>query len=223
MIKICKSVFILLCVLAFWVSCKKADYLTDSGIHEAITPLSTYDYLQQHSWHFFDTTILIIDHYNLKDEVNQVPTFFAFTDYSIAAFMTDRRIEKQQVSATADYTLDSLYKYMTVDSIRQYFFDQEIRMGDLPINEVKAYTSEGNTTMAMFRELQVANDYTVRTNAPTYLLYLVKVRGAMDVPGVVSPPNEVDTRVRCQTTGILTSNGAKTLHVLNNQHRFVRF
>jgi hypothetical protein len=223
MIKICKSVFILLCVLALWVSCKKGDYLTDSGIHEAITPLSTYDYLQQHSWHFFDTTILVIDHYNLKDEVNQVPTFFAFTDYSIAAFMADRRNEKQQVSATADYTLDSLYKYMTVDSIRQYFFDQEIRMGDMPVNEVKAYTSESNTTMGVFRELQVANDYTVRTNAPTYLLYLVKVRGVMDVPGVIYPPTEVDTRVRCQTTGILTSNGAKTLHVLNNQHRFVRF
>src|SRR5688572_6975352 len=216
MIKICKSVFILLCLLALWVSCKKADYLTDSGIHEAITPLSNYDYLQQHSWHFFDTTILIIDHYNLKEEMNQVPTFFAFTDYSIAAFMNDRRLEKQAVSATADYTLDSLYKYITVDSVRQYFFDQEIRIGDQPDNEVKTYTSTVNTSKVVFKELQVANDYTVRTQAPTYLMYLVKVRGVVDVPEVVYPSTEVDTRVRCQTTAILTSNGAKTLHVMNN-------
>lgn len=205
------------------VGCKKADYLTDTGIHEAITPLSNYDYLQQHSWRFFDTTIAIIDHYNLKDEVNNTPTFFAFTDYSIAAFLTARRTEKQQINANADYTLDSLYKYITVDSVRQYLFSEEIRMGDMPVNEAKQYTSEANTNMAVYRELQVANEFTVRTNSPTYLLYLVKVRGDLDIPGVIPPLNETDIRVRCQTTGILTSNGSTVLHVLNNQHAFVRF
>lgn len=223
MIKICKAVVIVVCALAMMISCKKADYLTDSGVHEAVTPLSAYDYMAQHSWHYFDTTIMIIDHYNLKDEVNQTNTFFAFTDYSIAAFLNARRSEKQQLDPNADYSLDSLYKYISADSIRQYLFTEEIRMGEMPVNETKPYTSLGNTSMGVFRELQVANEYTVRTNAPTYLLYLVKVRGDLDLPGVLYPPAEIDIRVRCQTTGILTSNGTKTMHVLNNQHAFVRF
>jgi hypothetical protein len=205
------------------ISCKKKDYLTDSGIHEDVTPLSTYDYLAAHSWHFFDTTIAIIDHFGLKDEVNQANTFFAFTDYSVATFLNARRTEKQLVNPNADYTLDSLYKYISADSIRQSMYSKSLRMADMPLNEVSQQTSEANTTMGIFRELQTANEYTQRTNAPTYLLYLVKIRGDIDVPGVVYPTAEVDTRVRCQTTGILTSNGAKVLHVLNNLHQFVRF
>lgn len=222
MTKYIKAIMPVACLMVA-LSCKKADYLTDSGIHEAVTPLSTYDYLAAHSWHFFDTTIAIIDHFGLKNEVNETNTFFAFTDYSINVFMTARAAEKQQTDPNAVYTLDSLYKYISVDSIRQYLFNQEIRLGDLPINEVSPQTSVANTTMGAFREQQTAPEFTQRTQAPTYLLYLVKVRGTIDIPGVVYPVAEADTRVRCQTTGILTSNGQKVLHVLNNQHHFVRF
>jgi hypothetical protein len=211
------------CLVLLIISCKKADYLTDSGIHEAVTPLSTYDYLSAHSWHYFDTTIAIIDHYGLKDEVNQTNTFFAFTDYSIATYMAQRRADKQLADPNAEYTLDSLYKYLTADSVRQYMFTQSLRMADMPINEVSPQTSMANTTMGVFRELQQANEYTQRTTAPTYILYLVKVRGDIDIPGVVYPTAEADTRVRCQTTGILTSDGAKVLHVLTNLHQFARF
>jgi hypothetical protein len=222
MTKYIKAIVPLACfVLAF--SCRKADYLTDSGIHEAITPLSTYDYLAAHSWHFFDTTIAVIDHFGMKDEVNQANTFFAFTDYAIFNYMDARAREKQQTDPTAVYTLDSLYKYITADSIRQYMFSGSIRLGDLPVNEVSPQTSVANTTMGAYRELQTITEFTQRTQAPTYLLFLIKVRGDIDLPGVVYPSAEVDTRVRCQTTGILTSNGEKVLHVLNNQHQFVRF
>jgi len=68
--------------------------------------------------------------------------------------------------------------------------------------------------------LQTGAPYTDRTTAPTYLLFFVKVRGALDTPGVVPPPNESDINVLCQTTGIKTSNGTTTLHVLNNTHVF---
>lgn len=217
-----KAIVPVFCLLLA-ISCKKNDYLTDSGIHEAITPLSTYDYLAAHSWHYFDTTIAIIDHYGLKDEVNQTNTFFAFTDYSVAAYLTNRRSDMQAINPNADYTLDSLYKYMTADSVRQYMFSESLRMADMPVNEVNPQTSLANITMGVYRELQVANEYTQRTSAPTYLLYLVRVRGDIDVPGVIYPVAEADSRVRCQTTGILTSNGTKVLHVLINQHQFTRF
>ena len=54
--------------LAYFTSCKKSEYLTDGGLSEAKTPLTTYDYLKQHKYHLFDTLIMVIDHYNMKEE-----------------------------------------------------------------------------------------------------------------------------------------------------------
>jgi hypothetical protein len=205
------------------VSCKKADYLTDEGVHNAVTPLSTYDYLKAHPWKLFDTLIMVIDRYNLKDQVNQSNTFFAATNYSINRFLNDRRTEKQLVSASADYTLDSLFKYVTADSIKQYMFNEKLQLAELPENETRVYQSIGEIQMGVYKELQQANSYTERTNAPTHLLYLVKIRGTLDVPGTTPPANENDIRVLCQTTGILTFNGERVLHVLNNNHTYIRF
>jgi hypothetical protein len=218
-----KFILPILCVFILAVSCKKADYLTDSGVHDAKTPLSTYDYMKQHPWKLFDTLITIIDQYNLRDEVNNANTFFAPTDYAIKSYMDARLAERQATNAAAEYTMDSLYKYITADSVRQYMFSEKIVLQDLPENETRAFASLGKTSMGAYKELQTANDYTQYTNAPTYFLYLVKIRGELDIPGSVPPQNEEDIKVRCQTTGIQTSNGAKTLHVLNNQHTFVRF
>ena len=212
-----------LVVVALAVSCKKADYLTDNGVHETVTPLSNYDYLKQHSWKMFDTLIMIIDKYNLASEVNNANTFFAPSNYSINRYMNDRRTERQATNASAQYTMDSLYKYITADSVRQYLFAESITLDNLTADQPQPFTSRGNTSMAVLKQLQVANAFTERTNAPTYLLYLIKVRGTLDLPGTVPPQNEIDISVLCQTTGIRTSNGTKTLHVLNNQHSFVRF
>jgi hypothetical protein len=211
------------CSLLLIVSCKKADYLTDEGIHNPKTPLSTYDYLKAHPWKLFDTLIMVIDKYNLKEQVNESNTFFAATNYSINKFLADRRAEKQLVSAAADYTLDSLYKYITVDSVKQYMFGERIELAAMPENETKVFQSAAGIATGVYKELQQANAYTERTNAPTHLLYLVKIRGALDIPGTTPPVNENDIRVLCQTTGILTSNGETVLHVLNNTHSFIRF
>jgi len=74
-----RYIWILLVVLAAGVvSCKKTSYLTDGGLANAKTSLTTYDYLKQQPYHYFDTTILIIDHFNLKDSVNNSKTFFCF-------------------------------------------------------------------------------------------------------------------------------------------------
>lgn len=218
-----KIVLPVICAFVIGVSCTKKDYLTDSGVHSAVTPLNNYDYLKQNSWKLFDTLILVIDRFNLKEEFNNSTTVFAPTDYSIAKFMTDRLNEKLATSSKAEYTLDSLFKYATVDSIRQYMFKEKLTLAELQEDQTLELRSIGGTTMGVFKELQRANQYTTQSNNPTHLLYLVRVRGALDIPGVVPPVGEADTRVLCQTTGILTSGGTKVLHALNNQHAFIRF
>src|SRR5687768_195256 len=114
-----KIIPVIACFTLLAVSCKKKDYLTDSGVHSVSTPLNNYDYLKQNSWKLFDTLLMVVDRFNLKEEVNNANTFFAPTNYSINRFMLARLAEKQATSSKAAYTLDSLYKYITADSIRQ--------------------------------------------------------------------------------------------------------
>jgi hypothetical protein len=217
--------FVMIAVFAGAVSCKKADYLTDGGVHDARSPLSTYDYLAQHPWHIFDTLVTIVDHYGLKNKVNAANTFFAPTNYSIGRYMTTRLAEKQALNAAAAYTLDSLYKDISADSVLQYMFNDKITLDNTQELQPKLYASQTETGLKMgaMRELQPGGVYTERSNAPTYLLYFVKVRGDIDIPGTIPPANEADIRVVCQTTGILPQNGERILHVISNLHTFGRF
>ena len=77
---------VLMMALGF-TSCKKDSYRTDGGVASANTTLSTYDYLAGNAYHYFDTLLLIVDHFGLKDSVNKAGTFFAPTDYAISALM----------------------------------------------------------------------------------------------------------------------------------------
>ena len=209
-------------LLGTMAACKKSNYLTDGGVHSPITPLSNYDYLAQHPWNSFDTLIKIIDHYNLKEEVNKAATFFAPSNYSITAYMKKKLAEVQLIDENAVYTFDSLYQDITIDSVKQYLFDKKITLDEAKI-EAQPYTSLGKTSCAVVKQLQTDFQYVERSSAPTYLLYFIKVRGALDIPGTPPPANETDISVVCQTTGIQTSNGATTLHVLSNRHIFSSF
>jgi hypothetical protein len=207
-----------------FMSCKKNDYLTDTGIHNAVTPLSNTDYLASNQFKQFDTLLQIIDRFDgLKDEVNKAATFFAPTDYSILNGINSRLRLRQQSNALATYTLDSLVKSMTIDSMRQYLFNDNITLDNAGEGQAKAYTSKAGTSHAALKVLQTGAPYQERTTAPTYLLFFVKVRGALDTPGVPAPINENDLNVLCQTTGIKTANGTTTLHVLSNTHGFISF
>lgn len=206
-------------------SCKKAAYLTDGGLHDPHTSLTTFDYLKQHSWKSFDTMVLVIEKYNMQDEVNKAATVFAVTDYSVKKYMDMRTAALRLINENLRFTLDSLYKYITADSVRQYLFDKPITLADAKLDpDVDLINSRANTTCAFSKALLTSSpeNYLQFTNSPTYSLYYTLVRGALDVPGVVSPPAEIDIKVQCQTTGILTSSGG-ILHVLSNAHTFVRF
>lgn len=203
--------------------CKKS-YLSGGSLHNPVTPLNNVDYMKSNAFNLFDTAFLILQRFELINEVNNAKTFFAFTDYSVVNMMNLKLTARQQVNPLAIYTLDSLFKDLTADSIRQYIFNETIELGSASELKATPYTSRANTPMAVVKQLQTGAPYINNMiKSPTYLLYFVKVRGALDEPGVVPPQGENDISVLCQTTGIKTSNGATTMHVLVNNHTFVRF
>jgi len=195
--------------------CKK-DYTTGGSLSKAITPLNNMDYLSANQYHEFDTTVQIINKLGLAAEVNSAKTFFAFTDFSVLLYMNLKLTAKQNINPSAAYTIDSLVKDISADSVRQYMFGETIELSSAPLfatgATVPSITSLANTPMVAFRQLQTGAPYTTMTAAPTYLLYLGKPGAAVNT-----------TSVLCQTTGIKTSNGNTTLHVLANGHTFSRF
>lgn len=217
-----KSLFAALLVLVLLSSCQKS-HLSGGSLHQEITPLNNIEYMRSNAFNLFDTAIIVIDRLGLTSQVNNAKTFFAFTDYSIQNMINLKLAQRQSVNPIATYTLDSLIREINEDSVRQYMLDATIDLKTAPENPPATYTSLGRTNMAVFKQLQANATYLERTQAPTFLLFYVLVRGALDVPGVTPPPGQNDISVLCQTTGIKTSNGNTTMHVLNNQHTFVRF
>ena len=228
---------ILICgIFLFATSCKKNDYLTDDGVHDAKTALNTYDYLKSNQYKLFDTFLLVLDKFNLSEELINAKTVFAVTDYSIKRYMDMRTALLKIFDESKVYTLDSLYKDMTADSVRQYFFNEKITLADAVTEpEVTQFTSKGKTPAGFSKRIWTilelnGNDagLSTWTNTPAYGLYYTRIRGMLDVPGVIPPANEIDIKVLCQTTGILPSSAKdpsyeQVLHVLSNQHTFVRF
>lgn len=208
--------FLLLCLAGTFITggCKK-DYTSGGSLSTAITPLNNMDYLSANQYHQFDSTVMIINKLGLATEVNNAKTFFAFTDFSVLLYINQILTDRQKVNPSAVYTLDSLVKNISADSVRQYMFGQTIDLGNAPLvalnSPLTTFPSLGNTTMYAYKQLQTGAPYTNMTLAPTYLLYFGKLTTG------------TTTAVLCQTTGIKTSNGNTTLHVLANSHTFARF
>lgn len=199
-------------LLLLHTSCQKEDYLTDGGLHDANTPYNTYDYLAAHKYHYFDTLLVIIDHYNLKEDVNNAGTFFVPTDRSINLYINEQQRRLREDDEDAFYTLEKLFNDLPVDSIKQYLFNEKLLLDDISLSET-TYNSLGNTTIKIQRVLQTDSQYYTWSTTPVYFLYYIK-----DI-GLTTP-----TRVQCQTTGIRTQNGNGTvLHVLQNTHVFASF
>jgi hypothetical protein len=227
--------FICCLALVVLVSCRKTDYLTDEGVHDAKTPLNTYDYLKANQYKLFDTFLLVIDRFNLKEDLLKARTVFAVTDYSIRNYITLRQNAIRLIDANKSFTLDSLYANITADSVRQYFFNEEISLEAAPIEpEVTQVTSQGGTSCGYSKRQWTVLELNGNdpglfawTNSPIYGLYYTRIRGALDVPGITPPLNESDIKVLCQTQGIQPKSDKGTyeqrLHVLSNQHTFVRF
>ncbi|MBS1664105.1 MAG: hypothetical protein JST68_23875 [Bacteroidetes bacterium] len=197
------------------VSCKK-DYLSGGTLSVANTPLNNMDYLAANQYKQFDTLVQVINKLGMANEVNSAKTFFAPTDFSIKLYMDAKALAKYNVNPYAVYTIDSLAKDITADSLRMYMFDQTIELNTATVYTapmvLPTINSKGGVPMIVYSILQIAAPYTTMTKAPTYLMYMGK-----------PPTGPAPTGVLCQTTGIKTSNGATTLHVLANTHTFIRF
>lgn len=203
--------FIAITLLIASVGCKKDDYLTDGGLAKAVTPQSNYDYLANHRYHYFDTVVLIIDHFNLKDSVNKAGTFFAFTDFSVIALMNTLQVT----------TLNDLYSKVTSKLLTQYLFSDAGITLDNAGEAAKQYANWAGDATALSAVKKIENTYTINlvNSAPAYSYYTlqyVKINGVLDDLPNMPPGDMVDVSIPCQTTGIKTSNGATTLHVLAN-------
>jgi hypothetical protein len=210
------KLFIVLGLTVVFMSCKK-DYLSGGTLSVANTPLSNMDYLAANQYKQFDTLVQVINKLGMANEVNSAKTFFAPTDFSIKLYMDAKALAKYNVDPKAVYTIDSLAKDITADSLRLYMFDQTIELNTATVYTapmtLPTINSKAGIPMIVYSILQIAAPYTTMTKAPTYLLYMGKPQVGGAVP----------TGVLCQTTGIKTSNGATTLHVLANTHTFIRF
>ncbi len=210
-----KSLLYLLLVLALFfflagqTSCKKDSYLTDGGKSKTGTNLSTYDYLKSNRYQIFDTTLLLIDHFNLQDSVNKAGTFFAFTDYSISSFMT-----------SGGYTsLQQLYDSVSSKFITQYLFsDTSITLNNAGLKATIYPNWAGDTVQTAVKKIEQSYVEYLTSSQPVfnyYTLQYIKINGVLDgSPG--APANDpIDNVTSCQTSGIKTASGT-TLHVLVN-------
>lgn len=197
-------------LIACLISCKKDDYLTDGGQAQEKSSLSTYDYLANHTYRYFDTVILIIDHFNLKDSVNKAGTFFAFTDFSVATLMTNLQVT----------TLAELYTKVSSKLVTQYMFgDNSITLTNATMAAEQKVNWAGDAS-ALSAVKKIENTYGVylSSSAPVYSYYTlqyVKINGVLDGSPNIPPGDVTDISIPCQTTGIQTSSGT-TLHVLAN-------
>jgi hypothetical protein len=197
-------------LLASLISCKKNDYLTDGGQAQVQSPLSTYDYLASHTYHYFDTVILIIDHFNLKDTVNKAGTFFAFTDFSVTTLMNTLQVTN----------LKDLYSQVSSKLVTQYLFgDNSITLGNATTKAVqKANWAGDGDALSAVKKIENTYGIYLSNSAPVYTYYTlqyVKINGVLDGSPNMPPGDVTDISIPCQTTGIQTSSGT-TLHVLAN-------
>ena len=189
-------------------SCKKAAYLTDGGVSNAKSSLSTYDYLKGHQYHYFDTVILMIDHFGLKDSVNKAGTFFAFTDFAVNSLMKNLGVS----------SLDGLYAKVSSKLLTQYMFTDKLTLDKAGTVAVQVQNWAGSAAPAAYGKNQFAYTVYLTNSSPVFTYYTltyVKINGVLDGSNNAPPSDPPDLVISCQTTGIQTSTGT-TLHVLIN-------
>lgn len=200
---------IFMVLLSCLLSCKKEAYLTDGGISTAQSSLSTYDYLKGNKYHYFDTVILLIDHFNLKDSVNKSGTFFAFTDFAVNRLM-------KTLNASS---LEEFYTNVSSGLLTQYMFkDSTLTLNNATTTPVQVPDWAGNAALAAFAKEQFSYTVYLTNSAPAFTYYTlayIQVNGALDGSSGAPANDPPDLVIPCQTSGIKTATGT-TLHVLIN-------
>lgn len=206
-------------------SCKRDQYFLSSGLHDPKVNETTYDYLKNHPYHLFDTLILLIDKAGLQSTINGNVTFFAPTDYCIDNYIRERNAYVSNIDASQHWTFDSLMAMPVSalkDTLLQYVIPGRITRdtltklgGNTDIIEFVDRSLSGNI---MVISVQKSNDYTDYSSVqPRYFYYTKIIGGPVPNPfNVDLLPDSVAITGRCQTSGIITTNGI--LHVMDNYH-----
>ncbi|WP_312791649.1 DUF4859 domain-containing protein [Sphingobacterium sp.] len=205
------------------VGCKKAAYLTDDGLHTAEVNLSTYDYLAAHPNGMFDTLLMVIDHFKLKEEMNKAKTFWAPSDYSVNRYYKQKADSVKYVDENAQYSFEQFLDDIPIDSVRAYMYNDAAYNLETATTAYKTINNAANLSGFVYHMQRQPK--AAWSSQPVYYLYYVKVRGEADQispDGIVTVKEEdqADMRVYCQTTGIKTASGT-LLNVLANTHTFI--
>ena len=194
-------------VLSLAAACKKDKYIKDTGLHETTTSLSTYDYLKSDIQ--FDTLVSLIDHFNLQDSVNKSATFFAFTDYAVAAFMRNAGVG----------TIDALYDSVTSKFITQYMFGTQITQPELSVIPIIYPNWGGANSASQLYKTENQQYVYLTSSAPAFQYYITQYKsivGVLDTDPSRPFDDPTDVIVPCQTTGLQTSSGTLVNVFVNN-------
>lgn len=204
--------FMLLGVLVI-SACKRQDYFIDGGTHKAEVNMTTYDYLKTNR--LFDTLILAIDKAGMKEVINENVTFFAPTNYSFRNYVNIRLARLKKKDPYAVFTFDDITAKELKDSLSMYIIKGKINRNDM--NAVG--TVIGNNGVSMVISLEEVNEYTDYGVKPKYVFFTRVMGDRRDLPTDTNlSAYEQDIKVKCQTSGIITTGGI--LHVLENSHCF---
>lgn len=232
-----KLIYISILIVFGMTSCIQ-DYLEDGGVHSAEVNATPYEYLAAHPYHMFDTVLQIVDYFGLKEEMNSAPTLFMPSDFSVRLLLEKKTKELQDLHGSEDwvFSLDTLYKEYTADSVRIYFFQDKIELAKAPVvpTEMLTYSGDGSGYAVYRAESTNSNDWTVPGTSSTvvtkpWFLYMRKIVGdeidpiGKEFDNTAEQLREQDISVQCQTTGIICTKTGTVLHVLANTHVFSAF
>lgn len=205
-------------LILFFTGCKK-DYKNDGGKSDAHVNMTTFEFLQSRPQ--FSSLVRLIERAGMIDAVNGNTTFFATTNYGVDEYMRvmkDVRVAELH-DENIEYNLDSI-PLSRLDSLKTYIFEGRLNREQLNVKGEYYLSQFGAIPNVRFR-LHLDRVYQY-TNYVDYVDYVVfsKVIGTLDAdepdPKAI-PDEEVDKVVRCQTSGIITTNGI--VHVLDGYHR----
>ncbi len=208
------TAFILCSIMIY--SCTSDDYKIDGGISDPYVNKSTYDYLASNP--LFDTLVIAINKAGIKDMFDhKETTLFAPTNYAIRKHIDMKTVEGRALynDPNYKYQFDSIPVQVLRDSLPMYLFKGTFDRSNMT-PEGDVVKSYAGTELRL--SLEPRKDYTGELPENPKYVYLTYKRGQKwddwDASDVAA--NEIDWKVRAQTSGLISTTGI--IHVLENKH-----
>ncbi|MDE1191801.1 MAG: hypothetical protein PW786_06655 [Arachidicoccus sp.] len=196
--------FCFICILCICFSCNK-DYVNGTAASQKVD-MTTYEYLKSKPG-IFDSLVKLIDRAGIKSLIDSSgQTFFALTNYSVDAYLTNKETDLTRVSSDP-FTTDSIDIDTFKINITRYLFPNKI-MRDSVATGGRYYYNENSTDSASYyvylSSISGDVDFYYYFNSVSYLFFK-KVY-----------PSSSGSSVQFQTTDIITNTGV--IQVLPNSY-----